>query len=479
MILIGFFTSSLGLYRHRHVRAVNDGDTRAADSYLEQFGYMSSAKSFQLHSTSERTEALKSFQKFNNLPITGKLDQETVNKMNSPRCGVPDMEPGADGLPKPYKTGPKWTKKNLSWRVADFSDRLSNSVVKSEIARALKAWSDVADLSFTEVNSGEDIKIKFVTGDHGDGYAFDGTGGVLAHAFFPQNGDAHFDDGELWVVNTTGTDLFIVAAHEFGHSLGLDHSSNNDALMAPIYTGYIPNYQLHSDDIAGIRSLYGEQQNPSPTDSPRPTPAVTVTPPVDNRPELCQNGYEATIKNTNGEYLFFVKPKHVMMMTAENGLYRTEKTKTVFKKSPRKVDGAFILPDTNNTYFIKGKKLYEFDSEGIRTRVLKIKGGRKSMPEKTRAAFAVSENQVYMLGDSMVWQLDLSTLTISSESIKSISEEFPGLSSGIDAAMLYDTETVYFFQSNMYYSFDLQSNTLNGGPYDAASEFIKNDCEVL
>lgn len=84
-------------------------------------------------------------------------------------------------------------------------------------------------------------------------------GGVLAHAFFPQNGDAHFDEGELWVVNKTGTDLFIVAAHEFGHSLGLDHSENDDALMAPYYTGYIPNYQLHPDDIAGIRSQYGKK----------------------------------------------------------------------------------------------------------------------------------------------------------------------------------------------------------------------------
>ncbi|XP_071180545.1 stromelysin-1-like [Mytilus edulis] len=460
-------------------------------SYLEQFGYMSSAKSFKLHSTSERIEALKSFQKFNNLPITGKLDQDTIHKMNTPRCGVPDMEPSSDGLPKPYKTGPKWTKKNLSWRVTNFSDRLSNSVLKSEIARALKAWSDVADLSFTEVSSGEDIKIKFVTGSHGDNDPFDGEGGVLAHAFYPQNGDAHFDDGELWVVNKTGTDLFIVAAHEFGHSLGLDHSENDDALMAPYYTGYIPNYQLHPDDIAGIRSQYGEQQNPSPTDpsptdplptdAPRPTPGVTVTPPpVDNRPELCFNGYEATIKNTNGEYLFFVKPKHVMMMTAESGLYRTDKTKKVFKKSPRKVDGAFTLPDTNNIYLIKGKKIYEFDSEGTRTRVLKIKKekGRKILPEKTRAAFAVSENQVYMLGDSMVWQLDLSTLTISSESIKLLSEEFPGLPSGTEAAMLYDTQTVYFFKSNMYYSFDLQTNTLNGGPYDAASEFIKNGCEL-
>ena len=82
-------------------------------------------------------------------------------------------------------------------------------------------------------------------------------GGVLAHAFFPEDGRTHFDDDETWVVNRTGIDLFIVAAHEFGHSLGLDHSDNNNALMAPYYTGYIPDYKLHPDDIAGIQAHYG------------------------------------------------------------------------------------------------------------------------------------------------------------------------------------------------------------------------------
>ena len=47
---------------------------------------------------------------------------------------------------------------------------------RSEIARAFKIWSDVADLTFTEVTaSGNvDIDISFETGDHGDGGAFDG-----------------------------------------------------------------------------------------------------------------------------------------------------------------------------------------------------------------------------------------------------------------------------------------------------------------
>ena len=55
----------------------------------------------------------------------------------------------------------------------------------------------------------------------------------------------------------SGVDLFMVAAHEFGHALGLAHSSNTQALMYPWYQEYHPGYKLPYDDVAGIQSLYG------------------------------------------------------------------------------------------------------------------------------------------------------------------------------------------------------------------------------
>lgn len=83
----------------------------------------------------------------------------------------------------------------------------------------------------------------------------------MAHAFFPVfGGDAHFDDAELWTIGSPrGTNLFQVAAHEFGHSLGLSHSDVRSALMAPFYRGFDPVFKLDSDDVLAIQALYGKK----------------------------------------------------------------------------------------------------------------------------------------------------------------------------------------------------------------------------
>lgn len=50
-----------------------------------------------------------------------------------------------------------------------------------------------------------------------------------------------------------------MAAHEFGHALGLEHSQDPGALMAPVYT-FTKDFRLSNDDIKGIQELYGERK---------------------------------------------------------------------------------------------------------------------------------------------------------------------------------------------------------------------------
>lgn len=207
-------------------------------------------------------EALKKYQEFHGLNCSGNLNKETIAEMDTKRCGMPDL--GEFSV-----HGNKWSSTNLTYGFQNYT--ADNGLTVAKIHRAFEQafamWAAETPLRFRRVSIGSnpDIRIEFASGNHNDGSSFDGAGGVLAHAFYPPPnsgalaGDAHFDEAESWTINIpTGAgkiDLVTVAAHEFGHSLGLRHSNVPGALMFPSYSG--PKRFLHSDDINGIRQIYG------------------------------------------------------------------------------------------------------------------------------------------------------------------------------------------------------------------------------
>ncbi|XP_009573984.1 PREDICTED: matrix metalloproteinase-28-like, partial [Fulmarus glacialis] len=158
--------------------------------------------------------------------------------------------------------GGRWYKRHLTYRVVNWPSYLPQHEVRLAVKAAFELWSNVSSLVFWEVRDGPaDIRLTFFHGDHNDGLnnAFDGPGGALAHAFFPRRGEAHFDSAERWSLRSgKGRNLFVVVAHEVGHTLGLEHSPVKSALMSPYYKKLSKDFVLSWDDILSIQNLYGK-----------------------------------------------------------------------------------------------------------------------------------------------------------------------------------------------------------------------------
>ena len=197
-------------------------DVEAIQAYLKRFGYLTDAPAAgavaaESHAIVDSrpvvksgkfddstAEALRQFQVMAGIPVTGVFDEATKAMTAAPRCGNHD----AHGF---VASGGRWATTNLTYAFSEFSPDLNPGLCRQAIHQAFSTWAGWTRLTFREgpVATAQ-IIIRFVTGDHGDGFPFDGGSGVLAHAFFPGTppaaptpiqGDTHFDEAETWTIN--------------------------------------------------------------------------------------------------------------------------------------------------------------------------------------------------------------------------------------------------------------------------------------
>src|SRR6478752_1803260 len=228
-----------------------------ATAYLRRFGYLAGDRP-----ATDLADAVRRFQRFNHLPVTGSLEPVTMAQMRRSRCALPDPTD-----PLAASTLCAWDRTALTYAFDTDSTDLADSLQRDAVRRALASWSAVCPVAFQEVavTASPDVRVGWRPVPDAD---YDLTGSTIAHSDYPPGCDfvttvlpkpVHFDDSEnRWAVGRVdgAFDVESVALHEFGHILGLAHSSATDAVMAPTIDDGVTRRVLSDDDVQGVRSLY-------------------------------------------------------------------------------------------------------------------------------------------------------------------------------------------------------------------------------
>ncbi|XP_035691794.1 stromelysin-3-like [Branchiostoma floridae] len=488
---------------------VTNADLSKGVDYLMKFGYLK--QDGKMRTGEDLREAIITMQRFGGLEETGKLDEGTLKLMQSPRCGVADIIGTAETTRKKRYAlvGYYWQKKNLTYRIVRTTPQLSPYVVHDAIRRAFNVWSDVTPLTFTEMFHGEaDIMIDFLWGFHGDGNPFDGPGNTLAHAFFPgprRGGDTHFDEEEKWTMTKEGANLFQVATHEFGHALGLGHSSEHNTIMGPFYR-YRDPLQLTEDDIRGIQQLYGapeEKARPkqpltpvvtqepryppkrpdhvpnTPEQPPRRPPVHTPDrhPHTPNHPETpvdtCFSSIDA-VAVIRSE-LFVFKDRHFYRYH-DKGLYPgyPAMTSRFWRSLPRgvHVDAVYERYDGKIVFF-KGSEYWVFDGNYLESRFPRPIRDYGLYVQSVDAAFVWGHNgKTYFFKGNRYWRYDDIEKKMDRGYPKKI-DRWEGVPNNLDGIMQWTDGLTYFFKGSQYWKFnDITMRVEDGYPRSAPHDWF-------
>ncbi|XP_038054882.1 72 kDa type IV collagenase-like [Patiria miniata] len=393
-----------------------------------------------------------------NLPRDDRTNHvSTRQARGKPRCGVPDPirleddDHSVNRRQRRYSVDwTRWKKKHLTYRILNYPYyyRMTEDQVDDSIDRAFKQWDDATPLTFRRITYGyADIHIKFATWHHDHcPYEFDGVNGTIAHAFVPNglhgdlDGDVHFDDSEVYTYyGDEGYNLFQVALHELGHSLGLQHSWTEGAIMAPEYSGYMPDLKLQEDDIRAAQLLYGtlEPSNYGDPDS------------------HCNKGYDAATMIDGVLYVF--KDRRFWRISRPGKLIAPSAGLPIrkrFFKLPRMIDAVYQRPQDGHVVFFKGPHYWLYKGRrplpGYPRPISEL-----GLPDDIDAVVMLHRyNTTYFFKDHQVWRFDEEYQSVEYGYPYHVLDVWEGIPPFIDASFDYTDGYTYFIQGKTYYRYN-------------------------
>lgn len=173
----------------------------------------------------------------------------------------------------------RWNqKRELKWSIAE---RVAGITIEQQIADtgwALDQWSEASNgfFTFQRIDNTALADIVLTT------RRIDRPGGVLAEMQLPPGDDRQLvgwmDTAEQW--KQAGFYRAVIL-HELGHAMGLDHITNQLAVLNPTLNMALKG--LQAADVQSLLAIYSEAANYHPTQPPTPAtptpagPAASVT----------------------------------------------------------------------------------------------------------------------------------------------------------------------------------------------------------
>ncbi|KAM6112787.1 matrix metalloproteinase-9 [Pterocles gutturalis] len=288
-------------------------------------------------------------------------------------------------------------------------------------------------------------------------------------------------DGKLWCATTSNYDtdkkwgfcpdrgysIFLVAAHEFGHSLGLDHSSVREALMYPMYS-YVQDFQLHPDDVRGIQYLYGRGSGPvptapvpAPTEEPQPAPTEagsasateeeeempepTAEPiPVDPSRDACAEKNFDAITEINGELHFFKDGKYWTLSSFwKSGIQGAFSVADTWPGLPPVIDAAFQDVLTKRVFFFAGRQFWVFSGKSVLGPRGIEKLGIGKDAGRIMGALQRGRGKVLLFSGESYWRLDVK--------VQRVDKGYPRATDNVFTGVPLDARNVFIYQDKYHF----------------------------
>jgi hypothetical protein len=283
--------------------------------------------------------------------------------------------------------------------------------------------------------------------------------------------------------NDAHTNLYLVAVHEIGHALGLDHTYNEKSIMFPSYQPMAKSNILPQPDREAIQQLYGKKKassssssssslSPSSSTATRSTTTTTttttsvatvtqkvitttksgisITPDHDSHPR-CRRFLDAAVKHPDGTlHTFdsgvlwrFIVHNH----TWEN---RTNTYKQTYNGLPTKLSAGVYDSRAKQFLFFNNNSVFQYDIDSFNR--VKYRGEQRLARNLQNSIVGAIyyRSQVYVITRKMMRVYRVNN-AYQQTNEQELSEEFPRLKGQIKLAFSYNDQHHFFTDAHLVY----------------------------